>query len=76
MDAEVDVEYPDDLRKSHNDYPSALEKRGISHDMLLKYCNNIANKYEIKLNGVNKLTSNLGNTGKYVLHYNGKKWKI
>ena len=45
MDAEVDVEYPDDLRKSHNDYPSALEKRGISHDMLLKYCNNIANKY-------------------------------
>ena len=53
----------------HNDYPLAPEKLGISHNMLSKYCNNIANKYGIKIVGVNKLVPTLGTKSKYVLHY-------
>ena len=37
--------------------------------MLLKYCSNIVNKYEIKIGGVNKLVPNLGNKSKYVVPY-------
>ena len=37
--------------------------------MLLNYCSSIANKYDIKIGGVNKLVLNLGNKSKYVLHY-------
>ena len=37
--------------------------------MLSNYCNSIANKYDIKISGVNKLVSNLGNKSKYVFHY-------
>ena len=36
---------------------------------LSKYCFNIANKYGIKIVGVNKLVPNLGNKSKYVAHY-------
>ena len=37
--------------------------------MLSKYCSNIANKYGIKIDGVNKLVPNLGNESRYVVHY-------
>ena len=37
--------------------------------MLSKYCFNIANKYRIKIGGVNKLVPNLGNKSKYLVHY-------
>ena len=57
----------------HNDYPLAAEKLGISHNMLSKYCSNIANKYGIKIEGVNKLVPNLGNKSKYVLHYRNRQ---
>ena len=66
---EVDLEYPTELHDMHNDYPLAPEKLGISQNMLSKcYCN-IADKYEIKIGGVNKLAPNLGNKSKYVVHY-------
>ena len=42
---EVDLEYPDNLHKLHNDYPSAPEKFAVSSDMLSKYCKEIADKY-------------------------------
>ena len=35
---EVDLEYPDELHKLHNDYPLAPEKLAVSSDMLSKYC--------------------------------------
>ena len=38
-------------------------------NMFSKYCSNIANEYEIKIGGVNKLVPNLGNKSKYVVHY-------
>ena len=66
---EVDVKYPDELHKLHNDYPLAPEKLEISHNMLSKYCSSIENKHDIKIGSVNKLVPNLVNKSKYVLHY-------
>ena len=37
--------------------------------MFLNYCSNIANKYGIKIGGVDKLVPNLVNENKFVLHY-------
>ena len=37
--------------------------------MLSKYCSDIADKYGIKIGGVNKLVPNLGNKKNYVVHY-------
>ena len=37
--------------------------------MLPNDCSNIANKYDIKIDGANKLIPNLGNKSKYVLQY-------
>ena len=53
----------------HNDYPLAPEKLVISQNMLSNYCKNIADKYDIKSGGVDKLIPNLGNKSKYVIHY-------
>ena len=58
---EVDFRYPDKLHESHKDYPLAAEKIAVSSNMLLKYCKNIADKYEIKVGDVKKLIPNLGN---------------
>ena len=53
----------------HNDYPLAPEKLEISHNILPNSCSSIANKYDIKIGGVNKLVPNLGSKSKYVIHY-------
>ena len=57
----------------HNDNnPLAPEKLEISQNMWTNYCFNIANKYEIKIGGVNELVPNLGNKSTYVLPYRMK----
>ena len=56
---EVDIKYPDKLYDFHNDYPLAPEKLEIRSDTLSKYCSDIADKYGIKVGGVNKLVLNL-----------------
>ena len=66
---EVDIEYPSELHKLHNNYPLAPERLEINQNMLSKYCCNIADKYGIKIGGVDKLVPNLGNKSKYVVHY-------
>ena len=66
---EVDLEYPEELHKLHNDLPLALEKRTVSNDMLSKYCKKIGDKYETKDGDVEKLLQNLGNKTNYVVHY-------
>ena len=38
---EVDLEYPDKLHESHNDYPLAPKKLAVSSDMFSKYCKKI-----------------------------------
>ena len=37
--------------------------------MLSKYCSDIADKYSIKVSGVNELVPNLGNKSRYIFHY-------
>ena len=61
---EVVLEYPGELHDLHNDYPLVPEKLEISQDMLSKYCSDIADKYGIKIGGVNKLVPNLRNIKK------------
>ena len=68
-DLEIDLEYPDELHFSHNDYSLAPEKLAIPYDMLSDYCKKLADKYEIKVGDVKKLIPNLGNRANYVLHY-------
>ena len=57
------------MHELHNNYPLAPEKLEISQSMFSNFFLNIANKYEIKIDGVNKLVPNLGNKSKYVVHY-------
>ena len=57
----VDIECPSGLHDLHHDYPLAPEKLEISQDMLSKYCSDIADKYGIKIGGVNKSVPNLSN---------------
>ena len=45
---ELDIEYPDELHKLHNNYPLAPKKPEINHDMLSNYCSSTANKYDIQ----------------------------
>ena len=66
---EVHLEYSSELHDQHNDYPLAPEKLEITQNLLSKYCLSIANKYGIKIGGVNKLVPNLGNKNKYVVYY-------
>ena len=67
---EVILEYPDELHDFYNDYPLTPEKLKISSDMLSKYYFDIADKYGIKVGGVNKLVPNLRDKKKKcILHY-------
>ena len=69
-------EYCKKLHGSHSDYPLAPEKIEISSDMLSKYCSDIANKYGIKVGGVNKLVPNLGNKIKHIFHYRNLQYYL
>ena len=58
-----------ELHELHNDYLLAPEILAASSDMLSKYCKKIADKYEIKVGGLKKLISNLGNKTNSAVHY-------
>ena len=58
---EVDLEYPNEMHKLHNDSPLAPKKLEITQNMLSKY---MLSKYVIRIGGVNKLVPNLGNKNK------------
>ena len=66
---EVDLEYPKELHALHNDYPLAPRKLTVTNDILSKYCQEIADKYEINVGGAKTFIPNLGNKTKYVVHY-------
>ena len=65
---EVDLEYPQELHDLHNDYPVRTEKVRVSNDMLSGYCRKIAEKYNISIGLVSKLTPTLKDKKEYVLH--------
>ena len=66
---QADLEYPKEFHDIHNDYHLCPEHIEVSYDMLSKYCRDIAYCYSIKVGGVKKLISNLGNKVKYTDHY-------
>ena len=66
---EVDLEYPEELHKLHNDFPLAPETLTVSYNMFSKYCKKIGDKYEIKVGDIEKLIPDLGNKTNYVVHY-------
>ena len=64
---EVDLEYPEHLHKSHNDYPLAPEKLAVKEEWLSGYQTKLLDNKSM-LN-VTKLVPNLMDKKKYVVHY-------
>ena len=60
----VDLEYPDELHRLHNDYPLAPENLHFAYDILSYYCKKPADRYGIKVGDVKKLIPNLGSLKK------------
>ena len=75
-DLEVDLEYCKELHGLHGGYPLCPEKIEVNSNMLSKYCHYIANKYGIKVGGVEKLIPNLGDKFKYVVHYKNLQYYL
>ena len=65
----VDLEYPQELRDLHNNYPLAPEKMKVTKEMLSPYCKSIREKFNISMSQVHKLIPTLNKKEKYVLHY-------
>ena len=66
---EVDLEYPKELHKLHNDYPLAPGKIEIKRQMLSEYQLKIVDLYNIPIGNAKKLVPNLFDKEKYVIHY-------
>ena len=66
---EVDLEYPKELRKLHNDYPVVLDKIKIKREILSDCQLQIGDLYNIPIGNVKKVIPNFFNKEKYVLHY-------
>ena len=56
---EVDLEYPKELHKLHNDHPSAPDKTEIKIERFSNYSIKIADFHNISVNNVKKLVPNL-----------------
>ena len=69
MILEVDLEYPQELRDLHNDYPLAPEKMKVTKEMLSSYCKSIRENFNISIGQVHKLIPTLNKKEKYLLHY-------
>ena len=54
---EVDLEYPKELRKLHNDYPLAPDKIEIKREVLLDYQLKIADSYNIPNGNVQEISA-------------------
>ena len=65
----VDIEYPEELHDSHNDYPLAPEKMMVKNKFLSDYSKKIKNKFNITSGNVMKLIPNLRKKEGYVVHY-------
>ena len=66
---ELDLEYPKELHKLHNDYPLAPDKLEIKNEMLSYYQLEIPDDYNISIGNVIKLVPNFLAREKYKLHH-------
>ena len=73
---EVDLDYPEYLHNSHNDYPMAPEKIKIKGEMLSSYSRENAKGFDIKTRGINKLVPSLLRKKNYVVHYRNLKYDL
>ena len=73
---EVDLDYPEYLHDSHQDYPMAPEKIKIKEELLSPYYLKYAKKFDIKTGGINKLAPNLMSKKNYVVHYRNLKYYL
>ena len=65
---EVDLEYPDNLHDSHDQYPLAPQHLDIKEDMLSDHQKKLAAELNCKVGG-KKLCLTLDNKKNYVVHY-------
>ena len=70
---DVDLEYPDELHKLHNDYPLAPENITVTEDMISPHSKKILGIIGSKHMKGNKLIPNLNNKKNYVVHYRNLK---
>ena len=66
---EIDLEYPKELRKLHNDYPLAPDKIEIKREMQSEYQLKIANLYNIPIGSIKKSVLNFFDKENYVIYY-------
>ena len=66
---EVDLDYPEELHDSHQDFPMAPEKIKVKQEILSPYSRENANKFDIRTGTINKLVPNLMAKERYVVHY-------
>ena len=72
---EVDIKYPSELHKLHNDYPLAPERLSIGKSMLSPFQKARFPSYQIEEEQT-KLTPNLRDKEHYVVHYRNLKYYI
>ena len=66
---EVDLEYPEELHDTHNDYPVAVENIKINKEELSDYQKKLLNFVPSTCGNVEKLVGTLKNKENYVIHY-------
>ena len=66
---EVDLAYPHELHKDHNDYPLAPEKMKVTKSMMSPYQHRLIDELGITSFETEKLVPNLMDKSRYVLHY-------
>ena len=72
---EVDLKYSKELHEAHNDYPMAVERLTIDQSMLSPFQKSRFPPSLIK-DGQSKLTPNLRDKERYVVHYRNLKFYI
>lgn len=73
---EVDLEYDVSLHDAHNSYPLAPEHIRITQDMHSPYTKELLTYHKAKPSNIKKLTPNLSNKYKYIVHYTTLKLYI